>query len=311
MDFVIFVIAMATLLWGTNVLVLESEKIAMRLNISEFIIGSTLIALGTSLPEMTISIISTLKNKPQIAIGNIVGSNILNITMVLGTICIITKKNISPNRDFFTKDSYWALIPIFILILVIFDGLISRFDAVILLFTMGAYILFLIREEKEVIKEQINYIDKSEFSWLYTLPLIIISLIAIIIGANFTVESASNIAKIFGASEWVISIIMISLGTSLPELVVSITASIRGKVDMAIGNIISSNIANTTVVLGFAGLVNPIEIDIFNYLFDITAMIISTLMLIFLAINSLYNRPAGITLYLILSIFLEHIFRTI
>jgi len=307
MDFVIFVVAMATLIWGADLLVQESEKIALEFNISEFVIGATLIALGTSLPEMAASIVASLDGKPQIAIANVIGSNILNITMVLGTIFIISK-SINPDRDFFAKDSYWALVPVLVFILIIIDGEISRFDAVMLLILMSAYILFLVKEAKVIIEEQIEDSgdDKVKFQWFKTLPLITLGLLFVIIGANFTIESASNIAKGFGVSEWIIGIVMISLGTSLPELVVSITASIKGKVDMAIGNIIGSNMANTTIVLGASALAKPMNIDISNYIFDVTTMLIATLMLVFLTANRLYSKPAGISLFVILAIFLEH-----
>jgi len=307
MDFVIFVVAMATLIWGADLLVQESEKIALEFNISEFVIGATLIALGTSLPEMAASIVASLDGKPQIAIANVIGSNILNITMVLGTIFIITK-SINPDRDFFAKDSYWALVPVFVFILMILDGEISRFDAVMLLILMSAYILFLVKEAKVIIEDQIDDIieEKDKFKWFKTLPLIALGLIFVIVGANFTIESASNIAKGFGVSEWIIGIVMISLGTSLPELVVSITASIKGKVDMAIGNIIGSNMANTTIVLGASALAKPMSVDISNYMFDVITMLIATLILVFLTANRLYSKPAGISLFVILAIFLEH-----
>jgi len=308
MDFVIFVVAMATLIWGADVLVNQSEKIALEFGISEFVIGATLIALGTSLPEMAASIVASLDNRPQIAIANVIGSNILNITMVLGTIFIITK-NISPDRDFFAKDSYWALVPVFVFMLMVTDGVISRFDAILLLILMGAYVLFLLKDAKVIIEEQMSEeIEevKKGFKWIESIPLIFIGLVAIIGGANFTIESASNIAKGFGISEWVIGIIMISLGTSMPELVVSITASIKGKVDMAIGNIIGSNMANTTIVLGASALAKPMNIDISNYIFDISTMVIATLMLVFLTANRLYNKPAGISLFVVLGLFLEH-----
>ena len=311
MDFVIFVIAIATLIWSADILIQEGEKIALQFNISEFIIGATLIALGTTLPEMATTTIASLNNRPEIAVGNIIGSNILNITMILGTILIFMKKDIDIQRDFFSKNSYWVLSSISMFILIIFDGTISRFDAILLLIFIGAYILFLRKEAKGIIETQINDIDRGQFRWLYSIPLITISLIFLIVGANFTVESASNIAKSFGVSEWVIGIIMISLGASLPELVVSITASIKGKVDMAIGNIIGSNIANITIVLGFAGLANPIDIDIYSHLFDILTMLIVSSLLLLLTTKRLYSIPTGITLYIILSIFLEHTFERI
>jgi cation:H+ antiporter len=308
MDFVIFVIAMATLIWGANLLVQESEKIALEFRVPEFVIGATLIALGTSLPEMAASVVASLDNKPQIAIANVIGSNILNITLVLGTIFIITK-HIDPNRDFFAKDSYWALVPVFIFLLMVLDGVISRFDALLLLVLMSTYIMFLLREATTIIEEQIeNEIEdnRSNFKWIQTIPLILLSIILIIVGANFTIESASNIAKDFGISEWIIGIIMISLGTSLPELVVSITASLKGKVDMAIGNIIGSNMANTTIVLGVASLAHPMSINVSDHLFDIITMLIATLMLVFLTANRLYSKPAGVSLFVVLGLFLEH-----
>jgi len=300
------------LIWGADLLIRESERIALRFNISEFVIGATLIALGTSLPEMAASIAASADGKAEIAIANVIGSNILNITMVLGTIFLISK-TISPDRDFFAKDSYWALVPVLVFILMIIDGVVSRFDALLLFLLMGAYILFLLREAKGIISDQLDELSDdledetvANFSWSVTIPLVIAGLLLVIIGAKFTIDSASDIARGFGISEWVIGIIMISLGTSLPELVVSIAAATKGKVDMAIGNIIGSNMANTTIVLGAAALTNPMKIDISPYIFDISTMLVATLILVFLTANKLYSKPAGISLFIILGLFLEH-----
>jgi len=300
------------LIWGADLLIRESERIALRFNISEFVIGATLIALGTSLPEMAASIAASADGKAEIAIANVIGSNILNITMVLGTIFLISK-TISPDRDFFAKDSYWALVPVLVFILMIIDGVVSRFDALLLFLLMGAYILFLLKEAKGIISDQLDELSDdladetvTNFSWSVTIPLVIAGLLLVIIGAKFTIDSASDIARGFGISEWVIGIIMISLGTSLPELVVSIAAATKGKVDMAIGNIIGSNMANTTIVLGAAALTNPMKIDISPYIFDISTMLVATLILVFLTANKLYSKPAGISLFIILGLFLEH-----
>ena len=135
--------------------------------------------------------------------------------------------------------------------------------------------------------------------------------ILVVIGAHFTVESASEIAKNFGISEWIIGIVMISLGTSLPELVVSISAALKGKVDMAIGNIIGSNMANTTVVIGAAALTNPLTVNASAYLFDIATMIVATLLLVFITANKLYNKSAGISLIIILALFLNNTLQSI
>jgi cation:H+ antiporter len=305
MNFVIFVIAMGALIWGAELIIKESEKIALKFNIPEFIIGATLIALGTSLPEMAASIAASLNHKPDIAIANVIGSNVLNITLVLASVFLIARK-IIPKRDFFAKDSTWALVPVLIFVLMILDGEISRFDAILLLLLMGAYLLFLLQDAKSIPLEELDEIDVSHFSWMSTIPILIGGFILVIVGAHFTVESASEIAKSFGISEWIIGIIMVSLGTSMPELVVSISAAAKGKVDMAIGNIIGSNLANTTVVLGAAALANPMPIDAPAYLFDIATMIVATLLLVFITANKLYNKSAGISLIIILGLFLNN-----
>ncbi len=305
MDFVIFVIAMGVLIWGADLLITQSEHIALKFKIPEFIIGATLIALGTSLPEMAASIAASMNGKPDIAIANVIGSNVLNITLVLATVFIISKK-INPARDFFAKDSTWALVPVLVFVLMVIDGMISRFDAALLLLLMGAYLLFLLQDAKNIPEEDLEDLDEGDFSWAKVIPMLFGGIVLVIVGAHFTVESASEIARDFGVSEWIIGIIMISLGTSLPELVVSVSAAMKGKVDMAIGNIIGSNMANTTVVLGAAALINPMAINASMYLFDIATMIVATLLLVFITANKLYNKSAGISLIIILGLFLNN-----
>ena len=305
MSFLIFVISMGVLIWGADLLIAQSEKIALKFNIPEFIIGATLIALGTSLPEMAASLAASLGDKPDIAISNVIGSNIINITLVLAMVFIITV-NLNPSRDFFAKDSTWALVPVLVFILMILDGVISRFDAALLLLLMGAYLIFLVQDAKNIPKEDFENIEVGTFSWIKTIPLLAIGLLLLMIGAHFTVDSASDIAQSFGISEWVIGIVMVSFGTSLPELAVSVSAAIKGRVDMAIGNIIGSNMANTTVVLGAAALGKPMAINASAYLFDISTMIIATLLLVFITANKLYNKSAGISLIIILGLFLNN-----
>ena len=296
---------MGVLIWGADLLIEQSERIALKFNIPEFIIGATLIALGTSLPEMAASIAASYNGQAQLAVANVIGSNVLNITLVLATVFLIAR-NINPNRDFFAKDSTWALVPVLVFILMIIDGVISRFDAMLLLLLMGAYLMFLLLDAKNMPEEDIVDLGDSTFVWSKTISILVAGLVLVIVGAHFTIESASAIAKSFGISEWVIGIIMVSLGTSLPELTVSITAAMKGKVDMAIGNIIGSNMANTTVVLGTAALVNPLSIDAPTYLFDIATMIVATLLLVFITANKLYNKSAGISLIIILGLFLNN-----
>ena len=313
MDYPIFIISLAALIYGADLLIAQSEKIALKFGISEYVIGATLIAVGTSLPEMAASIAANYNGKADIAVANVIGSNILNITLVLASVFLMAKK-IEPLRDFFYKDSSWALFPLFIFLLMGMDKEFDRFDAVLLIALMGAYVLFLKNNGSEVLEleeDEIKELEKSPFSWMRVCAVLIVGFILVIVGADFTIESASNIARSLGVSEWVIGIIMVSLGTSLPELIVSIVASIKGKADMAIGNIIGSNMANITIVLGSAALVKPIDIDMSKYSFDIATMIVATIMLVFITANKMYGKPAGISLLIVLLIFLKHTLSTI
>ncbi|MCK4441939.1 MAG: calcium/sodium antiporter, partial [Sulfurovaceae bacterium] len=301
MDFVIFILSIASLISGSNFIITQSEKIAIKIHIPEFIIGATLIAIGTSLPEMGASIAATINGKTDIAISNVIGSNILNISLILAVIFLIIT-NIKSNRDFFAKESSWALFPIMIVILMGIDGKIDKFDGILLLIFMIAYILFLIKEAHKIGIENIEEIkEDNSFSWIKSISLILIGFILVIAGANFTVESASAIAKSFGVSEWIIGIVLISFGTSMPELVISILATLKGKTNIAIGNIIGSNIANITMGIGSSALIKDLPINLTNPLviFNLATLLVATIMLIYITANRLYSKPAGISLLIL------------
>jgi len=301
-DFIIFILSLSALIKGADLVVKEAERIALKFDIPEFIIGASLIAFGTSLPEMAASISATLNNKPEMAVGNVIGSVIFNITLVLGLVFLLSKK-IEPKRDIFAKDSAWSLIPIFTFILIVYDNKITRFEGMIFIILMFSYLYFLSKEN--IISEEIDEdLKKEPLSWPKTIIFLLIGFILVIVGAEYTIESASNLAKSFGVSEWVISLILIALGTSLPELVVSIVASLKNKGEMAIGNIIGSNVANFTMVLGSASIVKPLNINISEYSFDILTALIVSILLIFITANKMYNKSAGIALLSILALFL-------
>ncbi len=306
MDFVIFIISMGALIWGAEFIIKESERIAFHYNISEFIIGATLIALGTSLPEMAASIAASVKGQSDMAVANVLGSNIMNIALVLGLVFLIAKK-IAPERDLFFKDSAWLLFPAIIFPLMVLDGSLSRIDGFLLFAMMGAYVLFLVQSHgEEEIAEIDEELKKESFNWPKSLGLLLIGFVFVVVGANYAIESAANIAKSFGISEWIIGLLLIAFGTSLPELVVSIKAARKGKADMSIGNIIGSNMANTSVVLGSAAMTNPLSIDLAASSFDIFLMMGVTLMLVFITANKLYAKASGVMLLIVLAIFLQN-----
>jgi cation:H+ antiporter len=308
MDFIIFIAAMSALIYGADFIIKESERIALHFNISHFVIGATLIAFGTSLPEMAASVVASYHNKSDMAVANVVGSVIFNITLVLGIVFIIAK-TMRPKRDLFSQDSAWVVIPLIIFFVMIQDGVIGRIDGFLYLLLMVSFLVYLFTEAKDNLKDEVDEELASEkFNWIKTLLLLGIGFTLTIGGANFVIESGTNIARNFGISEWIIGVFLISLGTSLPELVVSLSAVKKGNAEMSIGNIIGSNVANFSMVLGSASIVNPLIVDISSTKFDMIIMAVASVTLLFILANKLYNKAGGIFLLIILALFIQNSF---
>jgi len=306
MDFVIFIIAMSALIYGADFIIKESERIALHFNISHFVIGATLIAFGTSLPEMAASMMASSEGKSDMAVANVVGSVIFNIALVLGVVFLISKK-MNPTRDLFAKDSAWIVIPVVLFFIMIQDAEIGRIDGGLYLLVMVSYLIFLFSDSKEDLEGEIDdSLAKEKFNWIKTIVLLSIGFIFTIGGANFVIDSGANIARVFGISEWIIGIFFISLGTSLPELVVSLVAVKKGNAEMSIGNIIGSNVANFSMVLGAASLVNPLTVDLVSTKFDMLIMASVSLALVFILANKLYNKAGAIFLLTILVLFIQN-----
>lgn len=306
MDFIIFVAAMTALIYGADFVIKESERIALHFKISHYVIGATLIAFGTSLPEMAASMMASYSDKSDMAVANVVGSVVFNITLVLGVVFFISK-NMVPKRDLFSLDSAWIVIPVVIFFIMIQDGEISRIDGILYLLLMVSYLIFLFGSSKETLESDIDEeLTKEKFNWGLTITLLIVGFVLTIGGANFVVESGTNIARSFGVSEWIIGLFLIALGTSLPELVVSIVAIKKGNAEMSIGNIIGSNVANFSMVLGSASLVSPLLVDLVATKFDLFIMAAASITLLFILANRLYNRAGAIFLLIILALFIEN-----
>ncbi|MEO1938130.1 MAG: calcium/sodium antiporter [Sulfurimonas sp.] len=306
MDYIIFLVAMAALIYGADFIIKESERIALHFNISHFVIGATLIAFGTSLPEMAASMVASYHGKSDMAVANVVGSVIFNITLVLGVVFMIAKA-MKPERDLFNIDSAWTIVPVVIFFVMIQDGEIGRFDGMLFLLMMVSYLLFLFNSSKEELEGEIDEdLVREKFNWGKSIALLTIGFVLTIGGANFVVESGTNIAHALGVSEWIIGLFLISLGTSLPELVVSLVAVKKGNAEMSIGNIIGSNVANFSMVLGGASLINPLTVDLQATSFDLFIMAAASITLLFVLANKLYNKAGGIFLLTILALFIEH-----
>jgi cation:H+ antiporter len=305
MDILIFIVSMTALIFGADFIIQQSEKIALHYKISPFVIGATLVAVGTSLPEMAASISASLKGSPDIAVANVIGSTIFNIALVLGVVFLLAKK-IMPDRDLFAKDSAWALFPILIFILMGIDGKLSLIDGVLFLLLMVGYLVFLISSNQ--VEEPDEELKKEPFGWGKSSIFLILGFILTIGGADFAIESASNIARSFGISEWLIGLFLVAFGTSLPELTVSIKAALNNQADLAIGNIIGSNVANFTMVLGLSSIVNPLNVNLTGNFFDIAAAFILSLMLVFITANKMYNKSAGIALMVVFGLVIQNSF---
>jgi len=281
----------------------------LHFNISHFVIGATLVAFGTSLPEMAASMMASYQHKTDMAVANVIGSVTFNITLVLGVVFFMAK-SIMPKRDLFAKDSAWVILPVVILLIMFQDGVIGRIDSIIFLLMMVSYIIFLFTSSKDDLKSEVDDTLKSEkFDWFKTILLLIIGFALTIGGANYVVESGTHIAHSLGVSEWIIGLFLISLGTSLPELIVSIVAIKKGNADMSIGNIIGSNVANFSMVLGGSAMINPLTIDIDATKYDIYIMVAASLVLLFVLANKLYNKAGSIFLLTILALFIQNSFK--
>jgi len=306
MDYIIFLVAMAALIYGADFIIKESERIALYFNISHFVIGATLVAFGTSLPEMAASMMAAYAGKTDMAVANVVGSVTFNITLVLGVVFFISNK-MHPKRDLFAKDSAWVVIPVVLFFIMIQDGEINRFDGIIYLFVMISYLLFLFSDSKDDLEGEIDEdLAKEKFNWTKSIILLGIGFFLTIGGANFVVDSGTNIARVLGVSEWIIGLFLIALGTSLPELVVSLVAVKKGNAEMSIGNIIGSNVANFSMVFGASSLISPLAVDITKTGFDLLIMSAASLTLVFILANKLYNKAGAIFLLSILALFIHN-----
>ena len=305
MEFVIFIAAMGALIYGADFIIKESERIALHYNISHFVIGATLIGFGTSLPEMAASMMAAGYGKTDMAVANVIGSVTFNIALVLGSVFILSKK-MSPKRDLFNRDSAWILFPVILFFLMAYDGRIGRIEGILFMSLMAAYLMFLFSTDGADVEGEIDEsLTKESFGWGKSLLLLGIGFALTLGGAHYVVESGSAIARMFGVSEWLIGLVLIAFGTSLPELVVSLVALKKGNADLSIGNIIGSNVANFSMVLGGAALVHPLAVSLRDN-FDIYIMAAASMALLLILANKLYNKAGGIFLLIILALFLHN-----
>lgn len=285
--------------FGAEGLVRGSASLALRKGISHLVIGLTIVAFGTSSPEFVVSITSAIQGNSAIAFGNIIGSNIFNIALILGVASIISP--IKVNIKLIKNDIIIMIAITFLLIILILDKTLSQTDGLILFSSLIVYIYFTLYTAKKDKKNSNNgLIEEIKGKTSKDLLFIISGLALLIIGSNFFVNGAIKVAKFLNVSDVVIGLSVVAIGTSLPELATSIVASIKKEGDISIGNIVGSNIFNILGILGIAAIINPILLTDNNSInnIDLAVMIIVSIILLPLAYTKLtMSRLEGLFLF--------------
>ncbi len=299
----ILIAGLLLILFGANYLVDGSSSIAKKFGLSEFIIGLTIVGIGTSTPEMVVSFMSSLQGKADMAIGNIVGSNIFNTMIILGITALITPLVIT--RSNLRKDIPLNIIVTVLLILLgmnqtIFglgENQLCRIDGAILL---GVFAWYLWSSFKSDSADEDEESQIKEYSGLMSVVLIIGGLAGLIAGGKLFVNSATELAKMFGVSDKLIAITVMAAGTSMPELATCVVAALKGRGQLALGNILGSNISNILLILGGAALINPLSFSGMTAV-DLGAVLICAIFILFSAYafkKKALDRVEGIILLL-------------
>lgn len=292
MSILLLLIGLTLLVFSGKYLVLGSVQIAQRFKISSMVVGLTVVAFGTSAPELLVSVKAAISGHPHIAIGNVIGSNIANIALVLALTALvlpIVVKSASLLRDWLVMFALSALFVVFTI-----NNIFSRTEAAILFAILLVYIFYSIKKSRASNENEV--FEEPKFSMWITIAIVIASCIGLSYGAEFLVSGASDIARDFGVDERTISISLVAFGTSVPELTTSLMAAFKKQMDISIGNIIGSNIFNIAAVLGITGMIQPIEIPDFfaTYSFDMMSMLFVSLLLILLLLplqKGILTRP--------------------
>lgn len=253
--------------WLTN----GAVGLATKLGISQIVIGLTIVAIGTSMPEFFVSIVSAIKETPDLAVGNIVGSNIFNVLLIVGVAATVAP--IAIQRATVRRDIPIAIVASIILTFMMLDDNISRIDALILFAAFIAFIWITLRNSKNDANEKDASTEKVIPTWKSVL-FIIFGLVGLVLGSNIFVDNASSLAHGWGISDAVIGLTIVAGGTSLPELATSAVAARKGDSGIAIGNVLGSNVFNILMILGLTGIISPMHIQNITYI-DMAVMVIS------------------------------------
>lgn len=280
MAYLQLIIGLFVLLYSGKFLVKGASSLAASYKLSKLVIGVTVVSLGTSAPELLVSLQAALTGHPDIAIGNVIGSNISNIALVLGLSALVFP--IPVKKSSIVIDWPTMLIASILFLIFIQNSELQFYEGLIFVSALILFILFTLYQSKKEGIDSSNF-EKPEFTKMMALVLILISSVGLVLGSKWLVSGASEIARFFGVSERIISLSIIAIGTSVPELVTSVTAAFKKETDISIGNIIGSNIFNILGILGLTSMIKTIPVNFSIYKIDIFWMIgISILLFVFI-----------------------------
>ena len=278
MTYLLFVVGRAALFFGGEALVKGASGVARQFRLSPMVIGLTVVGFGTSAPELLVSLQAALEGQPAIAIGNIVGSNIANILLILGISALIAPLLIPAQKMW--RDFAFMIAATAILWWMLLDGAITRVDGGILLAGLVLFLIVAFSTGKEEADPDADPLPPQWISWAYTLG----GLVVLVIGARLLVDSSVTIARTYGISEAIIGLTIVAVGTSLPELATSVIAAMRKQTEIAVGNIVGSNIFNIFGILGITALIHPIPAEARFAAIDMPWAMGTALLLILLAV---------------------------
>ena len=290
LQIVYIVIGVVLVLWGADRLTDGAVGIATRLNIPQIVIGLTIVAMGTSMPEFCVSLVSALKGTADLAVGNVVGSNVFNALLIVGVTALVAPMTIL--RQTVRKDIPFALVAAMLLVLMCLDGTLSRIDALVLLALFGFFMYVTLqaglsakKADKQDASDEPSQAASDEpaeaqapMSWLRASLFIIIGLGCLIGGSNLFVGGATAVATELGISDAVVGLTVVAMGTSLPELATSVVAARKGNSGIAIGNALGSNVFNILLILGLTGAITPLTLQGITTL-DLTMLVVSMMLL--------------------------------
>ncbi|TVR84562.1 MAG: sodium:calcium antiporter [Saprospirales bacterium] len=295
-----FVVSLAVLIKASDWFVMSSEKLGASWGASPFIIGLTIVAFGTSLPELSTAVFAMLEDQSEIVLGNIVGSNIANILLVLGILAVIAK-DIKLDFDLFESDIPALVVSAFLLWFILGDGDIDTIESLILL---AGLVVFIFSSISSMQADEVQKVSTGYKTYIK----LVVSGALVYMGAKYTVEAIVVLSDLMGIGTDVISLTLVAVGTSLPEITVSIAAARKGLAGIAVGNVIGSNIFNTYIVLGVAGLMGPLRVTDAISDLSLPLMVGATIILAVSSLSKRITKWEGVLFLLVYVFFMYKLF---